>query len=145
MFLTPIKVVLRDDNRYPYELLEDIRYDWHGHIIEVKAGFKTDFASVPRLPIIFAVLGDLPASRGAAILHDAAYRFGFITRKEADQLFYDAMILTGVPWWKARLMWMAVRVFGGLFGTYNPGPIPQSMYGFVCIKDCATDYIIYQF
>lgn len=59
--------------------------------IAVPRGFDTDFASVPRLPLMFWLLGD----RGhmAATLHDYLYRTGRVTRATADAVFWEALEL----------------------------------------------------
>lgn len=78
--------------------------------IKVPSGFETDFASIPRL--LWRVLPKNSTYDGAAVLHDYGYA-GHLSRCESDDLFYEAMIVLGVPPWKARLMFYAVRVFGG--------------------------------
>lgn len=82
----------------------------------VDAGFTTDLASVPRwLPLTYAIFGgEAPA---AAVVHDWLYRYGkryrqIADREEADDVFYEAMLDTGVPNWKAAVMHAAVRLFG---------------------------------
>ena len=62
----------------------------------------------------------------ASVLHDFLYigvllqdiPGGFsstpITRKWADQIFYDAMIVEKTKKWKAKVMWASVRAFGWL-------------------------------
>jgi len=81
--------------------------------IDIPEGFETDFASVPRgLWNIFPPDGEYTQ---AAVLHDYLYnqrkKHGR-TRKECDQIFLEAMEVLGVPWWKRRLMYRAVRSFG---------------------------------
>ncbi|WP_123008449.1 DUF1353 domain-containing protein, partial [Escherichia coli] len=34
------------------------------------------------------------------------------TKAEADRIFLDAMTVLGVPRWRRRLMYLAVRLFG---------------------------------
>jgi len=78
----------------------------------VPVGFETDFASVPRALWWFISPTDYPALR-ASLLHDYLYRVGSCTREWADRLFYQKLIEDGMPKWKAWLMYMAVRLFGG--------------------------------
>jgi hypothetical protein len=40
------------------------------------------------------------------------YQTGIDTRKEADDIFKEAMGVLKVPKWKIKLMYAAVRVFG---------------------------------
>lgn len=84
----------------------------------VDAGFATDLASVPRLPLTYALFGGEAAA--AAVVHDWLYRHGKRYRQikerwEADQVFFEAMRETGVSVWKATAMFYAVRLFGGRF------------------------------
>ena len=53
----------------------------------VPSGFVTDFASVPRIPLVYTVTGN--TGHWEACLHDMTYRWGFIKRNEADNLFNE--------------------------------------------------------
>lgn len=92
-------------------------------VIIVPAGFETDFASVPfGFRNLFPPMGRW--SR-AAIVHDHIYQLGGVnagicdgepvsyTRKRADEIFREAMIVLGVPAWRRELMYAAVRLGGG--------------------------------
>ena len=79
-------------------------------IIKVPTAFETDFASVPRVPIVFDLMGDL--AHAAAVLHDYLYTTGEVSRATADAVLKEAAIVSGVPSWKAWLMFIAVRTFG---------------------------------
>ncbi|EOB5139186.1 DUF1353 domain-containing protein, partial [Salmonella enterica] len=48
----------------------------------------------------------------AAIIHDYMYDNALRTKKEADRIFLDGMIVLGVPKWKRMIMYWAVRWFG---------------------------------
>jgi hypothetical protein len=78
--------------------------------IVVPPGLQTDFASIPRL--LWRVLPKNGEYDGAAVLHDWGYR-GNLSRCESDEVFFEAMLVLGVALWKARLMFLAVRLFGG--------------------------------
>ena len=74
-----------------FKLLAPLRYKRpDGTIIEVEAGFVTDFASVPKwLPLVYALLKD--KGRKAACLHDKFYRQGGMSKEDADKLFLEAL------------------------------------------------------
>ena len=93
-------------------LTEDLRYqsDKLNTVLVINKGFITDFASVPRLPIIFALFGD--TSKEAATVHDYLRRTLICSRETADAVFLEASKATRVPGWRRNLMWAAVRVFG---------------------------------
>jgi len=81
--------------------------------IIVPQGFRCDFASVPRLPIVFMLWGD--RAHRAAVVHDYLYRSNpslEVTRKQADEIFRDAMICTGAPCKVYWPMYLAVRAAG---------------------------------
>lgn len=84
----------------------------------VPPGFKTNLASVPRLPIIFWLTGD--TSSEAAALHDSLYSTREVTRAVADAVLREASEVTGVPAWRRWMMWAGVRVGGG--SHWNPDP-----------------------
>lgn len=94
----------------PFAYLSDVLKT----IVVVPYNFETDFASVPRLPIAYWLTGN--TSHEAAVLHDWLYRKECtmkVTRKQADAVLYEASILSGVPKWRAYLMWSAVRMYSG--------------------------------
>ncbi len=107
-----------------WALVDPLQYEigalGSGALIIVPAGFETDGASIPRI-----LHGILPAwgrwSR-AAIIHDFLCRaieqgrpvgvpgWGVVGhRREADAIFYEAMLVSEVPRMIARIFWAAVR------------------------------------
>lgn len=101
--------------KYPWMLDADLIY--HSDIIgrvRVPAGYCTDFASVPRLPVVYLWTGGravLPS-----IVHDYAYdcMTGIITRRQADAVFWEAMKSHRDPKWGITrfAMWAGVRLGG---------------------------------
>lgn len=109
-FQLPLRVELLGD-RETWRLLEPFAYRDPDHgLIEVPAGFATDFASVPRLPLTFALLGQY--GHAAAVLHDWLYGAGKLSREAADRVFLNALRSSGIARWRAWLMWAGVRVGG---------------------------------
>jgi hypothetical protein len=93
-----------------------------GQVI-IKEGFRTDFASVPRLPLMWYVAGGVGIK--ASLVHDYLYSGGLIhyydnglllsrgvTKKEADNIYYHFLLDSKVLHIRALLMWLAVRLFG---------------------------------
>lgn len=80
--------------------------------ITVPAGFVTDFASVPRLPFAYWLMGG--TARGPAIIHDFCYATHVLSRRQADAVFFEAMVDAGLWAWRRWPMWAAVRLFGWL-------------------------------
>src|ERR1035437_3299606 len=81
-------------------------------IFVVPAGKPTDFASIPRL--LWTLVG-APTGRytRAAALHDDLYRTpGLVTRREADDVLYEAMVVCNVPWLTRWIVYLGVRIGG---------------------------------
>lgn len=80
-------------------------------VVTVPATFETDFASVPRLPWVFALFGD--QAHAAAVVHDYLCRVDYpecrISWTMAARVFYEAMRASQVPRWRAWAMYTAVR------------------------------------
>ncbi len=98
-------------------------YDVCGFRFVVPAGTSTDGASIPR--ILWRVCGHpLQAPRVyAAMLHDWLYtgeesgldgaQPSDVTRQEADECYYALLRHFGVPAWRAKVEYWALRMFGG--------------------------------
>jgi hypothetical protein len=78
--------------------------------VTVQAGFQTDLASVPRLWMIYALFGG--KANEISVCHDAAYTFQSCTRRQADAMLYEGMLVTQDPKWVAICMWLGVRIGG---------------------------------
>ena len=82
----------------------------HRVAVHVPRNFITDLASVPRLPLVWLLVGGSAQAAGA--IHDYLYRTGQVSRAVADSIFLEAMADTGVPWARRWAMYYAVRVGG---------------------------------
>lgn len=79
--------------------------------IFVPKGFKTNFASVPK---IFRNIVEPWGKHGkAAVVHDYLYSKKLFERKKSDKIFLEIMEYCGVGWLKRHLMYRLVRLFGG--------------------------------
>lgn len=123
-FLTPIRVekvlfkevwILLKDFVYHHAPSEQLPLDF---TVTVPAGFYTDFASVPRLPVLYASLGN--TGHEAALVHDYLYRSNAepnASKDTADRTFYDALLEMGLSERHAAIMYDGV-VLGGA-GSYH--------------------------
>lgn len=119
-FKGPLDVQILDaarSGRVTARLLQGFAYETGAPelgVIEVPAGFVTDFASVPR-PFwnLEPPLGD---AGKAAVVHDYLYAnrglCGRLSRAQADAIFRRALGDSGVAGWKRGLLWAAVRLGG---------------------------------
>ncbi|MFG5862690.1 DUF1353 domain-containing protein [Metapseudomonas sp. CR1201] len=115
-FPLPLQVELQHD-RKKWRLLAPFSYlDPVYGLLVVPDGFETDFASVPRLPLAFLLLGAY--GHAAAVLHDHLYHSGPLTRSAADEVFLNALRSSGHSRWRSWLMWAGVRLFGA--ARYRP-------------------------
>jgi len=110
-FITPLKVALVGEGRW--HLVSPLIYESKvlGRTVTVADGFRTDFASVPRLPVVYLLFGG--TAEAAAVVHDWLYFSAAAPRRVADKVFLEAARVTGVPAWRARAMYIGLRLFGG--------------------------------
>ena len=120
-FTDPLQVEIMADGVCG-KLLKEFEYhvgsEQSTWVIKVPIGFTTDFASTPSFAWgIFPKMGLYTA---AAVLHDYLYRSKLVCRQVADSIFREAMLVLGVPSWKANTMFTAVRLFGWIgYGKNN--------------------------
>ena len=122
-FKTPLRVELSSyaDHWRLFEPLEFYSARFNTTII-IPAGFFTDFASVPRLPLAFLVAGD--KARMAAVVHDFALEHLHMSRADCALLFLEAMEATNIPEGLRQVMYAAVRINDKRYET-NDFPLPE--------------------
>ena len=87
--------------------------------ITVKAGFETDFASVPRIPLFYSLFGD--RAHREAVIHDYLYRTDCVppaSFSEANSVFLEAMECRGKSWYVRFPMYLGVCL-GGYFSYHK--------------------------
>lgn len=102
------------------ELTENLSYYVDNYVIVIPKGFKTDFASIPR--IFWNIIAPIGKWTLPSVLHDYLYSEGYrlgISRKQADKIFYQAMRKSFVAPITANIMWACVRLFARKH--YNKG------------------------
>ncbi len=109
-FSTPLD--LRATNPGEWQVIYPLVYTSNdGDIYIVPTGMITDLASIPKL--LRPAIDRNGLSRPAAVLHDYLYLIGSLSRKQADELFLEALLSCGVNSIVAKGMYWAVRAFGG--------------------------------
>jgi len=100
-----------------WKLTDRLRYQssYLGETICVPNGFVTDFASVPRVPVLYWLWGSR-ADR-PSVIHDYLYRMAEVSRSDADYVFYESMRADGCATWKAYPMY--VGVWAGGWASYG--------------------------
>lgn len=113
-FLSELELREADENRDDgkWIVCQPLVYDSlvAGRTITVPAGYQTDLASVPRLPLVYWLCGG--RANKPAVVHDYLYSTGLVPRPVADAVFREAMAVVGVPTAYRWLMWAGVRVGG---------------------------------
>ncbi len=123
-FITRLRAELIDplanDGQGEWELLSDLLYrSRDGALWTVPTGFLTDFASVPRLPFIYAWAGN--TAHAPSALHDWAIRTDACSRQRADELYCEAMESIGMPPSRIGLMYRGVSGYTRLLAArLNP-------------------------
>ena len=122
-FLTNVRVEILPPNevsgRQQYILTAPFVYESEilGRI-EVPPGFKTDFASIPRIAWRYIDPED-PAILYPSVVHDFLYSQPTAnevrpwTREQADQVLREAMVLAGARIDQRAIVYRMVRLFGG--------------------------------
>lgn len=132
--------VLIPANDSQFVLLEEYAYTWQdatqSNQVLVSRGFITDIASVPRFAWTLTGIKPDGLHRAAAVVHDLLYQWRGLpqlpsgalqywennqwqnsttrwTREQCDLLFRQIMTEAGEAPWRIRLMFWAVRMFGG--------------------------------
>lgn len=85
--------------------------------ITVPMGFVTDFASVPRIPILYSWFGD--RAHRESVIHDYLYQTHLFDRLTADAVFLEAMKARKKNILLRNAMFLGVR-FGGM-RAYDTG------------------------
>lgn len=111
-FTSPLRLEWIDGSHW--RVLDDFTYEigdtGSGKLIVVPAGFITDFASVPRgLWNLFPPTG--PYGK-AALVHDVMYTTQTGSRKEADDIFLEAMGVLQVRSFTKYAVYSSVRMWG---------------------------------
>lgn len=130
-FRTALDTRLVNEIDDTHQLLADFVFfsELMGREIVVPKDFITDFASVPRLPFAYMVVGG--KGKKAAVIHDWLYSGGLVGDWPLDQLtcdkiFAEALKASGYGWLVENLMYAGVRIGGE---KYFKGPnVPQEAH-----------------
>jgi hypothetical protein len=110
----------------PLHIIDDdskedtIEFDYQVTIFENKinvlAGFKTDYASIP--PLFLPLFKRSENSyKKPAVIHDYLYQAQIYTKELSDNIFKEAMRINGTGLLTRTLMYNAVKFFG--FKAWN--------------------------
>ena len=111
------------------EFYYDIGYKGSNNRVTVPAGFVTDFTSSPQM--LWNIIPQWDRYGKASILHDYLYFSKEKSRKEADKIFYEAMLVSGVKKWKTKIIYWTVRMFGKKAYDKNKHYIIEPLDGYI--------------
>lgn len=98
-----------------YELWKEVEYtvqnQWKPFNINIEQWFIFDGASIPRIFWAFGTPMD-PITLLAALVHDYLYRYHQVTRQEADEIFNEILMESGVWFIKRNAYYLWVRCWG---------------------------------
>ncbi len=100
------QLVLTPAGLEDWELVQDFTETTKYGTFTVPKGYVTDLASVPRL--FWFVLPPFGRYSQAAVIHDYIYN----TCDDKHEVFYDLMLKYKTAKWKAKVMYVAVVVWG---------------------------------
>ncbi len=107
--------VVEEIDAVSWRVHEPIVYEGKRQQFVIPVGFRTDFASVPR--VLVWLIPRYGAYTKAAILHDYVCRTGIVGPKDADGLFRRVLRESGVSTPQCWMMWAGVRAASRLAGA----------------------------
>ena len=126
-FIGDLDVRLVDDQsnegRGTWKLLAAFGFhsDKYNRDFVTAAGQTTDFASIPRQPLIFLVAGD--RGHKAAVIHDGLYQTHEVDRETADRVLEEALITEGFTPEEAYSWYLGVHWGGEAHWDNHIAPI----------------------
>jgi hypothetical protein len=103
--------LIRDDALEEWMTLAPFGYQNEDLTINVPAGFVTDFMSVPRIPLVYDILGNRGKRLG--VIHDWTYKQALFPRRMCDDLLLEMGELCGFSRHEIWEVYVAVRMCGG--------------------------------
>lgn len=112
--------LVQDDESGIWELLAPFSFQSSttGTTITAPQGFRTDFCSVPRVPLAYDMLGN--RARMSGTIHDYLYTTHEFPREVADQVLREMLTVNDVGDFEAEIFYQAVRAYGG--SHWGPTP-----------------------
>lgn len=113
----------------------DVGEEGSGETVKVPAGFITDFASVPR--VLWTLVPKWGKYGNAAVIHDYLYwvQPEEYSKDRVDEIFLESMLVLGVGRAKAKTLYYAVSICGGLSWNANKKAKSKGVKKFIDIPE----------
>lgn len=106
-----------------WKLTHPLIYTTHAtptpELIYVPSGFITDFASVPRIPLVYVFAGSI--GHAPSVVHDYLYATHKYSKSLCDKIFYEALRCKNVNIVLASTLYIGVTL-GGHIPYYKHTP-----------------------
>ncbi len=139
----PGSLTVRRVDANTWSVVDPLVYRGREERFVVPAGFRTDFATVPRL--VAWLVPRFGTFTLAAILHDwlcsEGIRSGAVTSRQADGIFRRVMRESGVPVLRRWLMWAGVR-WGALTSDLRRPGWAASAPGVLAVSVLAAPLVV---
>jgi len=113
----PLPLIGRFVGKGEWEMLKPFQYNSKKYgVIKIPVGFLVNGASFPKA--VYSIMGSPWGGKFAkpSVIHDFLY-FKKTNRKRSDLVFLEGMKVCKVPYWKRKVMYYALRLFG--FISFN--------------------------
>lgn len=114
----PVVEVLGENS---FVLRDDFIVKYYDFTFVIDSGFTTDFASVPRLPVVYMLFAG--KAKKSAVFHDFLYTTQPFSRLDADVAFLDAMEAEGLDLFTRMAMYRGVRIGGQSYWDKGVRPV----------------------
>lgn len=111
--------VLPDTSKNWLVLNQDFWFAINGKVYKIPAGYRWNGASIPRAVWWIVGSNSSPDLWAFSLIHDWLYLTHHTSREMADAVGYRVLQLSDVSAWRCRVIWGAVRAFGGVSAWGN--------------------------
>lgn len=121
------------------DLNQDFWFAIDGEVYKIPAGYRWNGASIPRAVWWIVGSNSSPDLRAFSLIHDWLYLTHHTIREMADAVGYRVLQLSDVSAWRCRVIWGAVRAFGGVSAWGNKESDKKQIQEIIGLLSARTD------